>query len=214
MIACEGLVLRQGAFALSGIAMDVPAGAYAVLMGATGGGKTSLVEAIAGLRRIAAGRIRVGGEDVTALPPGERGLGYVPQDGAMFPTMDVAAHLAFAPRVLGWDRRAVEARVGELAERLGIADLLARRPQGLSGGERQRVALGRALAARPRALLLDEPLAAVDEAMRDRLCDLLKDVCREHGVTVLHVTHSSAEAARLADVRLLLRQGRILREGQ
>jgi len=209
MIACEGLCLRQGAFRLEGVGFTVQAGVYAVLMGDTGCGKTSLVEAVCGLRPIRSGCIRIGDADVTRLPPGARGLGYVPQDGALFPTMDVAAHLAFALQVQGWDARRIRQRVDELAARLEITALLGRRIQGLSGGERQRVALGRALAARPRALLLDEPLAAVDEGTRDRLCTLLKEVCREHQVTVLHVTHSRAEADRLADLRLRFADGRI-----
>lgn len=209
MIALEQVCLRQGGFRLDHVNLAVPAGAYAVLMGDTGCGKTSLVEVICGLRPIASGVIQVGGTAVTQLPPGARGLGYVPQDGALFPTMDVAAHLAFAPRVQGWEPERVRQRVSELAERLEITPLLKRRIQGLSGGERQRVALGRALAARPSALLLDEPLAAVDEGTRQRLCVLLKEVCREHQVTVLHVTHSSAEADQLADVRLRLADGKI-----
>jgi molybdate/tungstate transport system ATP-binding protein len=209
MIACDGLCLRQGGFRLDGLAFAIPDGAYAVLMGDTGCGKTSLVEALCGLRPIRSGSIHIGGVEVTRLPPGARGLGYVPQDGALFPTMDVAAHLAFAPQVQGWEAARIRARVAELAARLEITALLGRRIQGLSGGERQRVALGRALATRPRALLLDEPLAAVDEGTRERMCTLLTEVCREHQVTVLHVTHSRAEADRLADLRLRFADGRI-----
>ena len=212
MIVCEGVSLRLGRFRLDGITFTVPSGAYAVLMGGTGCGKTSLIEAVCGLRRLHAGCIRIDGIDVTGDPPAARGLGYVPQDGALFPALDVRAHLGFAPRIQGWDRARVAARVAELADRLAITPLLDRRVQALSGGERQRVALGRALAARPRALLLDEPLAAVDEELRDHLCELLRSVCREHAVTVLHVTHSRSEAERLADVRLRLVDGAIIRE--
>ncbi len=210
MIAVEALSVIQGRFRLDGITLAIPTGAYAVLMGSTGCGKTTILEAIAGLRRAAAGRILVAGRDVTALPPGARGLGYVPQDGALFPHLDVRAHLMFAPLVHGWARAAARARADALAERLGIAHLLDRAVQGLSGGERQRVSLGRALAHRPTALLLDEPLAAVDEATRDQLCALLREVCREHGVTAIHVTHSRAEAALLADLRLAMDGGRVV----
>jgi ABC-type sugar transport system ATPase subunit len=200
MIAVERIHLRQGAYRLDAFSMEIPAGAYGVLMGPTGCGKTSVIEAICGLRSISAGRILVGGRDVTRLCPGDRGVGYVPQDGALFPTMDVGSHLAFAPRLRGWSAADIQARVSELAGRLGITHLLGRRIQGLSGGERQRVALGRALAARPAALLLDEPLSALDEGTRDAMGDLIKDLNRSQGVTVLHVTHDRREAERLGDV--------------
>ena len=209
MIAVESLSMRQGAFVLDGISFSVPAGAYAVLMGRTGCGKSSVIEAICGLRPIRSGRILVGGIDITRLPPGARSLGYVPQDGALFPTMDVRQHLTFALDIRGWIRARARERAAALADRLGIAHLLDRRIQGLSGGERQRVALGRAIAAHPAALILDEPLAAVDEDTRDDLCALLKDVCKEHGITALHITHSRGEADRLADLRLTMRDGRI-----
>src|SRR5205085_9754602 len=103
----------------------------------------------------------------------------------------------------------ITARVAQLADELGITHLLERRPQHLSGGERQRVALGRALAANPKVLLLDEPLSALDEELRDDLAALLKRVQREHGITALHITHSRAEAATLADVVFRLDEGRI-----
>src|SRR5687767_9547183 len=131
-------------------------------MGKTGCGKTTLLEAVAGLRQPAAGRVILGGLDVTDRPPGERGLGYVPQDAALFRTMTVYGHLAFALNLRGWARAAVEARVRELADWLEITPLLQRRPAGLSGGEAQRVALGRALSFRPKYLLLDEPLSSLD----------------------------------------------------
>lgn len=210
MIALEDAMLVQGRFRLDGISFAVPAGSYAVLMGPTGCGKTSLLEAICGLRALRRGRVLVGGREVGRLPPGDRGLGYVPQDQALFPTMDVRANLGFALQVRGWQAAAVDARIGELAVRLGMSGLLDRRIQGLSGGERQRVALGRALAARPAALILDEPLSAVDEDGREELCRLLKEVQREQGVTVLHITHDRREAARLADLRLEMAHGAVI----
>jgi molybdate/tungstate transport system ATP-binding protein len=213
MIACDGLALEQGAFRLSSLALSVPAGSYAVLMGGTGCGKTTVLEALCGLRRVRAGRIQVGGREVSDLPPGARGLGYVPQDGALFPTMDVAAHLAFAPRIHRWPAAAIAARVRELADLLAIGHLLPRRVQALSGGERQRVALGRALAARPSALLLDEPLAALDDRTRDELIAVLAGLGRQRSVTILHVTHSRHEAEALGQVRLRMEGGAIVAEG-
>lgn len=208
MIAVEGLSVRQGSFGLSGVTFAVPAGAYAVLMGRTGIGKTTVLEAVAGLRR-AAGRVVLAGRDVTALPPAARDAGYVPQDAVLFKTMTVRANLAFALTVRRVPAAEVDARVAELAGPLGLAHLLDRRAVGLSGGEAQRVALGRALAFRPAVLLLDEPLNAVDEDTRDRLVPLLTAVRAGRAMTVLHVTHNRAEADLLGDLILRFENGRV-----
>jgi ABC-type sugar transport system ATPase subunit len=211
VIAVEGLSVRAGAFAAEGLSFAVDAGQYAVLMGRTGCGKTTLLEAIAGLRPIRAGRIRLRHGDVTRLPPADRGVGYVPQDLALFPTHTVRGHLGFALEVRGRPRDEIDRRVAELAGLLGLGKLLDRTPHGLSGGEAQRVALGRALAFRPSVLLLDEPLSALDEDTRTGMYDLLRTVPRQTGVTTLHVTHSRAEAKALAD-RLFVFEGGTLRE--
>ena len=212
MIVLDRVALRQGMFALSDVSMEIPAGQYGVLMGRTGCGKTSLLEAVAGLRPITAGRIELNGIDVTTASPAQRGVGYVPQDGALFKTKTVFEQLAFALVVRRWDRCRTEERVSQLAGELGIAALLPRYPVGLSGGEAQRVALGRALAFHPRVLLLDEPLSSVDEETRDQMIDLLRRVHAHEGVTVMHVTHSRAEAARLGEVVYRLEGGRVVRE--
>ena len=209
MIALRGVSVRAGAFSIEGVSFEVAAGAYAVLMGKTGSGKTTLLEALCGLRPIAAGRILVGGRDVTELRPGDRGLAYVPQDRALFWTMTVREHLAFAPSIRKWEPRATAERVEELAGLLGLGPLLYRRPVGLSGGEAQRVALGRALAARPDTLLLDEPLSALDEETREGMFVLLESLRKKSPVTVVHVTHSREEARRLADQVFLLRGGAV-----
>jgi ABC-type sugar transport system ATPase subunit len=207
MIAVRELCLRAGSFALDGVSFTVASGQYAVLMGKTGSGKTTLLEAVCGLKPVRAGSVALLGRDVTRLPPAQRGIGYVPQDLALFPTHTVREHLAFAPSVRGWPRPEIDKRVAELAELLGIGALLGRRPAGLSGGEAQRVALGRALAFRPRVLLLDEPLGALDDETRADLIALLRSVQRLTGVTALHVTHSLDEAKKLADRLLLLKNG-------
>ena len=209
MIVVKGLSLRAGAFAVDDLSFEVTTGTYAVLMGRTGTGKTTLLEAICGLKPVRAGTIRLLGVDVRYLRPAERGVGYVPQDLALFPTHTVREHLSFALEVRRWPRPAIDDRVAELAELLGIGRLLDRRPLGLSGGESQRVALGRALAFRPRTLLLDEPLSALDDATRAEMYALLRSVQRATGVTTLHVTHSLSEAKALADRLLLLRDGKI-----
>jgi molybdate transport system ATP-binding protein len=212
VIAIDRLSIRHGAFALRDISLAVPTGKYGVLMGKTGAGKTSILEAIAGLRPIEGGRICLGTRDVTHLEPGDRGLGYVPQDGALFRTMTVYNHLAFALTLRGVDRKTIDGRVTELADWLGISHLLRRRPAGLSGGEAQRVALGRAMSFRPQYLLLDEPLSSLDESTRGSMVDLLDGLRKGGDVTVLHVTHSRAEAERLADVRFRLDDGRVVVE--
>jgi ABC-type sugar transport system ATPase subunit len=207
MIAVENLSLRAGAFSLAGVSFAVHAGEYAVLMGKTGSGKTSLLEAIGGLKPIGAGRIVLGGRDVTRVRPADRGLGYVPQDLALFPSLTVRQYLAFALEVRWRPAEEIRQRVDELAEWLGLVPLLDRRSPGLSGGEAQRVALGRALAFGPPVLLLDEPLGALDDETRDQMIELLRSVQRRARVTALHVTHSLSEAKRLADRVLLLKEG-------
>lgn len=212
MIAVENLSVRAGKFGLSSISFEIPTGCYGVLMGRTACGKTTILETICGLKRADAGRIVLDGRDITRLKPAERGIGYVPQDGALFSTMTVREHLGFALVVRKQPRPAVQRRVAELAGLLGITHLLDRGPEGLSGGERQRVALGRALAAWPTILCLDEPLSALDEDTRDEMVDLLETVCREAGVTTLHVTHSRTEASKLAE-RVYRVQDGAIRDG-
>jgi ABC-type sugar transport system ATPase subunit len=209
VIALEWVTVRSGGFSLRNVSFEIPAGGYGVLMGKTGSGKTTILEAICGLRRIDEGSIRLAGNEVTRLRPGDRGIGYVPQDRALFQTMTVRENLSFAPSILGWKAGEIEARVEELAALLRIAPLLGRPPAGLSGGEAQRVALGRALAARPKILLLDEPLSALDDETWEGMIDLLGEVRKATGVTTLHVTHRREEARRLADRVLILADGAV-----
>jgi ABC-type sugar transport system ATPase subunit len=209
VIRLEQFSVRAGSFTLRDVSLEVPAGGYGILMGRTGSGKTTLLEAVCGLKPVTGGRVVLCGRDVTRLKPGERGVGFVPQDGALFPTMTVGQQLGFALTVRRWPPEAIRARVRELADVLGIAGLLDRTPQGLSGGERQRVALGRALSFRPGVLCLDEPLSALDESTREDICELLESVTRQTGVTTLHITHSRREADRLGDIVFRLKDGRL-----
>jgi spermidine/putrescine transport system ATP-binding protein len=158
---------------------------------------------------VASGSIHLLNLDVTHLHPAERGVGYVPQDLALFQTMTVRDHLAFALEVRRWDWDAVARRVGELAGLLGLERLLHRRPQGLSGGESQRVALGRALSFRPRVLLLDEPLSALDAHLRIRMQSEMKRLQQRLGLSFLYVTHNQSEAFAMADRVVVMNKGRI-----
>lgn len=207
MIRVQNLSVRAGTFRLENLSLEVPTGQYAILMGKTGSGKTTILESLCGLKSVERGRIELMGRDVTLLKPAERGIGFVPQEGALFPTMTVGQQLGFALTIRRWDTKAITKRVDELADLLGIKALLDRRPAGLSGGERQRVALGRALAAHPQVLCLDEPLSALDDATRDSMCALLKTIGQQMGVTTLHITHNRGEAQKLGDVLLVLENG-------
>ena len=197
-------------FSLWEIQVAIPSNTYAVLMGPTGCGKTTLLEIICGLRPPDAGHVILDDIDVTFSEPRHRAIGYVPQDLALFPGLKVREQIGFAPRVKGrLSKSEIDDRVQSLASSLGIAHLLDRHPDALSGGEKQRVAIGRALAAEPKVLLLDEPLSALDEDMRDELIHLLKRIQKEFSLTVLHVTHSASEAKSLGDLHLRLREGKL-----
>ena len=209
MIQIHDVTIRSGAFILSNVSLAVPQGGYAVLMGGTGQGKTTILEAICGLRRVSSGRVVICGVDMTDWKPADRGIGYVPQDLALFPTMTVREHLEFALRIRRVNRATILDRVAELAHVLGIESLLSRHTRHLSGGEAQRVALGRALAFQPQILLLDEPLTALDEATRDRLCELLRSIQRQSNLTTLHITHSRAEAIALADLLFVVESHKV-----
>ena len=202
MLEISDLCLRRGSFCLSDLDLTIPDGAYAVLMGPSGCGKSSLLECVAGLVPAVSGSIRLGGRDITRLPAAARGIGYVPQDGALFRGLSVRENLAFALEIRQWAREKSDARIAAIARSVGAEHLLDRGIGSLSGGERQRVALGRALAFGPALLLLDEPLTALDERSREDLMGVLEALRARRECTILHVTHSAAEAERLAEVRL------------
>lgn len=210
MIELERVAVTAGKFALRDISLCVPTGVYGVLMGKTGTGKTTLLEVICRLRDVESGVVRLFGQDIARLSPAECQVGYVPQDLALFPRLTVREHLEFALTLRQEDTRLRQQRVAELSALLGIEHLLTRYPTKLSGGEAQRVALGRALSFRPRVLLLDEPLSALDEETRHDMYELLRRVQRETEVTTLHITHSMLEANALAQRLFRLEEGRIV----
>lgn len=206
---------RFGAFTLD---VDFRAGGRIIgLFGRSGSGKTTLVNAIAGLYRPDAGRIRIDGAtlfDAAAgvhLPPEARRLGYVFQDGLLFPHLSVRANLHYGRRRASGAPRIDEARVIGL---LGLAPLLGRAPGTLSGGEKQRVAIGRALLAEPRILLMDEPLASLDAGRRGEILDYIERLRDELAIPIVYVTHSVSEIARLADTVVLLAEGKVLACGE
>lgn len=204
MIEVQNLIVRQGSFTLPTVSFRIERGQYAVLMGKSGTGKTTILEAICGLRKISSGKIWIEDVEVTNWSPADRNIGYMPQDLALFPTMSVRENLEFAINIRGIPSQDRDRKVAFLANMLGLEQLLKRKIQGLSGGEAQRVALGRALSFDPSALLLDEPLSSLDAATRSTSQQLLKDINRQTGVAVLHVTHNQDEADALADVCIRL----------
>ncbi len=214
-LALQGVQWRAGGFTL---AVDAEFTARATgLFGVSGAGKTALVELIAGLRRPAAGRICLDDTvlvDVAAgvsLPPERRRIGYVPQDGALFPHLNVAGNLRFAERRAG-AAGAAFAR-GHVCAVLGIGALLARRVTDLSGGERQRVALARALVSAPRLLLLDEPLAGLDDLRKEAILPYLQRIGDEFGLPMIYVSHAAREVIALCDAMAVLSDGRLLQHG-
>ncbi len=210
MITLNRLTIHQGDFSLANISLTVPSGEYGILMGPTGCGKTTLLEAICGLRRISSGTILLDDQDVTGLAPSARKIGYVPQDAVLFPTMRVDQQIEFGLEVRKINSQTRSQRVQELADLLDIKAILRRYPHGLSGGEKQRVALARALSFKPRLLCLDEPLSALDDTTRNKLAELLRTVHQKERVTVLHITHNTAEAQELGTVHCRLDNGEIV----
>jgi len=209
VLQIEGLETVAGDFRLRGVTLTAPQSSYGVLLGPPGSGKSVLVETICGLRRPTAGRIIIGGTDVTDIEPRDRRVGYVPQDYVLFPTKRVLDNVAFGLRSRGVNRQDALKQIKPIVALLGIAHLLERWPATLSGGEQQRVALARALAIRPRLLLLDEPVSALDEALRERVCRDLRRFQRELGITTVHISHNLEEALAVSDWAAVLNDGEL-----
>lgn len=199
MLELQSICKRLGSFTISDLNLRLNPGEYFVLLGPSGVGKTVLIELTAGLIHPDAGRILWGGQDITLSPPDARGFAVVYQDYALFPHLTVAGNIAYGLRARGVNSPEAASRVRALTENFNIAALLNRRTDTLSGGEQQRVALARALVTRPRLLLLDEPLSALDIGIRVQLRRELKRIHQHTAVTFLHVTHDPDDALYLAD---------------
>lgn len=197
---------------LSGVSFAVEKGEDVCLLGPSGCGKTTLLRLIAGLETPDAGRILVNGADVTQVPPHLRGFGMMFQEYALFPHKDVFGNVAFGLRMQRL-RQEVEPRVAEVLELVGLTGFAHRDVNQLSGGERQRVALARSLAPRPALLMLDEPLGALDRAIRERLMEELPRILRRAGATAITVTHDQEESFAIADRVVLMRAGRVVQLG-
>lgn len=205
MIGVELLSARVGEFALSDVTFDVPSGAYGVVIGPAGAGKTTLLEAIAGLVPVHAGAVRLGGVNMTRVPPERRGVGIVYQHAFLFPHLSVRQNVAYG---------AEPPLADEMIERFGLGLVGDRDVRVLSGGERQLVALARTLARRPDVLLLDEPFSALDPRSRAAVRREVRTIYFERRCTILHVTHDFAEAGLVGDVAVLLDKGRVLQAGE
>jgi len=202
-----------GVRAVDDVTIDIAPGALGAILGPSGCGKSTLLRLLAGFERIDAGRVTLGGRDVTNLPLRERNIGFVFQGYALFPHLTVGQNVAFSLDVRNADRALTRDRVRELLALVQLSGYEKRLPHELSGGQRQRVALARALAAQPSILLLDEPFAALDVHVRRDLRAWLRRLHDEVHVTTLLVTHDADEAMEIADTIVLMREGRIEQTG-
>lgn len=195
--------------ALDGVDLTVAAGELLVVMGPSGAGKSTLLRAIAGLERLDGGTIRIGGRDVTSLPPGDRNVAMVFQHPALYPHLSVEANIGFGLRARRLGKQVVRERVRIAAGALSLVELLDRRPDELSGGERQRVGLARALVRNASVFLMDEPLTSLDSELRSRARTEIRELHEQTAATMVYVTHDSQEALALGQRIAVLRAGRL-----
>jgi putative spermidine/putrescine transport system ATP-binding protein len=195
--------------AVAGIDLEVQAGEFFTLLGPSGSGKTTTLRMIAGFEDPTSGAIELAGEDVAGIPPYDRAVNTVFQDYALFPHMSVGENVAYGLRIAGVDKAERARRRDEALEMVRLPGYGDRRPGELSGGQRQRVALARAIVNRPRVLLLDEPLGALDLKLREQMQEELKTIQGEVGITFVYVTHDQDEALRMSDRIAVFNQGRI-----
>jgi molybdate/tungstate transport system ATP-binding protein len=214
MIRIQSLHRHWGEFALRDINLDIRDNEYFVILGPCGSGKTLLLETIAGLYTVKRGAITINNRDVTRLTPEKRRVSLVYQQYALFPHLSVRENIAYGLRYRSMTGRAARTRVDEMIDLLGIRAIAERNsPNALSGGEAQKVALARALAIRPEALLLDEPLSSLDPPARERVMDILGNIRHQLKTPIIHVTHNYFEATALADRVGIMRDGVLAQSG-
>lgn len=204
----------EGQPLLNGVSFRIQAGETVCLLGRSGSGKSTLLRIIAGLEAAERGQILWQGQDISHVPVHLRQFGLMFQDYALFPHRNVAENVAFGLRMQGLAKREIALRVADSLEKVNLSGFAGRRVTDLSGGEQQRVALARALAPQPRLLMLDEPLGALDRALREQLGDELRRVLHATGIPAIYVTHDQEEAFTIADRLVLLHEGRVEQEGQ
>lgn len=209
MVKLENITYKAGQFTLGPINLELPKGSYTALLGPSGSGKSVMLELIAGLRFPEKGKILIDGVDMTNTPAKKRPVGMLFQDYALFPHMTVEENIGFPLSISGADKAAVAKETGRIASLFKIEGLLKRAIKDLSGGEKQRCALARAMAHQPSVLLLDEPLSALDEELREEAVKTLA-ILKKEGQTVLHVTHNRGETDGLATSSLHIRGGKII----
>lgn len=209
MVILENIIYKAGLFTLGPINLELPKGSYTALLGPSGSGKSVMLELIAGLRFPEKGKILIDGVDMTNTPARKRPVGMLFQDYALFPHMTVEENIGFPLSISGADKAAVAKETGRIASLFKIEGLLKRAIKDLSGGEKQRCALARAMAHQPSVLLLDEPLSALDEELREEAVKTLA-ILKKEGQTVLHVTHNRGETVGLATSSLHIRGGKII----
>ena len=198
-----------GPYVVSDVSFDLPPGEFLTLLGPSGSGKTTTLMMVAGFETPTRGAIRVGGQDIARQPPERRQFGIVFQGYALFPHMSVLENVAFPLRMKHVPSRDRRRRAMDMLDKVGLASFADRRPRALSGGQQQRVALARALVFEPDALLLDEPLGALDRQLREQLQAEIKDIQRRIGISILLVTHDQEEAMMMSDRIAVMAHGRI-----
>src|SRR3954449_13355143 len=209
-VTFEGVNKIYGDFhAVKDLNLEIGDGEFMVLVGPSGCGKTTSLRMIAGLEEISSGALRIGDRVVNDVAPKDRDIAMVFQSYALYPHMSVEANMGFALKLAKEDSGAIRTRVGRVASRLGIGELLARRPRALSGGQRQRVALGRAIVRSPQAFLMDEPLSNLDAKLRVEMRAYIARLHQELGTTTLYVTHDQTEAMTMGDRVAVMRDGRL-----
>jgi sn-glycerol 3-phosphate transport system ATP-binding protein len=213
-IVLEGVSKHYGAVrAVDNVSLRADAGKFLVLLGPSGCGKSTVLRLIAGLEEVTAGKVFIGGRDVTRLDPDKRRVSMVFQSYALFPHLSVAENIVFGLKVRGMQADERKARLAKVAELVGLTQQLARKPSQLSGGQRQRVALARAIIAENAICLMDEPLSNLDAQLRHGMRVEIRALQQRLGMTVAYVTHDQVEAMSMADRIVLMREGRIEQEG-